>query len=281
MKTWTVTILIILFLIPSLLSFCLPNTQAAGTITLTQDTIYSTRVTCSINYPELRFNQSANIFISISATFNNASISAVNITSVYLTLYYPEVNTTRIVSYPAPYYAPNYVSTFWLSSDYYESMPYLPRPEDSPPPYKVQRNVVNATTGTVNLDPYLLTPNATSTQQDRQAKLYVQIAFYLLDNNNQAIWRSDWSLPGRGYHWYVYTSEEIIPHVTIYSESSQTPPIGTDILIVIVVLIALLAGFLIIFNARRRRRNLTPPVENAQTLQSAHEPLVSDEEASE
>jgi hypothetical protein len=53
----------------------IPNIRA-GSFTVAPSTIYGTAISFSASYPDFHFDESPNVSLTISATFNNASISA-------------------------------------------------------------------------------------------------------------------------------------------------------------------------------------------------------------
>ena len=231
---------------------CFPPTQA-GSSSISPATIYGTTINVSVSYPDYRFGEPTNISLAISVTFNNESISAANITAIHTRLYYSSVDVNQIGNegYPSPSIHDTYAIADWFSTDYYGW--YSP---SIPPPHKIERQSAYVTTGSWNVDPLTLIPESTNMQQEKQAKLYVQVTLCFLDTNGEAIWRTaEWPhFWESGYHWVLFTGEGEAPYVTIYPKITQQLWLfRPEILAIVIISIGLvIVGFAVISIRRKK-----------------------------
>jgi len=227
----------------------LPLTRA-GSFAISPVTVYGTTITFSGSYPDaFRFHESTNISLAISVTFNNESISAVNITAIHVRLYDTSVNLTQMTGYPSPTLQHAYFYGNWLSTDYY---PEYWNTSSAPPPHKIERASAEVTTGSWAVD--LVVRTQSSRNQEVQAKLYVQVTLVFLDINGEAIWRHSVIPFQSGYHWYLFSGEGEAPYVTIYPQTTQQFWLfRPEILAILVGSIGLVLVGIAVIRMRRKR----------------------------
>jgi len=232
----------------------------AGSFSIAPSTIYGTVISFSASYPDFRFGESStNISLSVSVTFNNASISAVNVTAVYVTLYYPNVNLDQITNEGYPPSTQNaYADGNWLSTDEWYGSAHAPQ--------KMQRPSPEVASATWSPGPVTLYYYGERTQQV-QAKLYIMVRVCFLDTNGQPIFHSTGgTFPfNSSYHWAIYTGEGEAPDVTIFprvEQQSGLPMPETLALVVgsIVVIVVITA----VIVTRRKRTKKKAPIEGTR-----------------
>jgi hypothetical protein len=247
----------------SLLLTQLPTIRA-GSFSVVPSTIYGTTVSFSASYPDFRFGESTNISLTISVTFNNASISAVNITAIYVRLYYSNINLTQITheGYP-PSSQDSYAIGGWYSTDEWGSNP----PAYAPSPQKIERPSAPITSGSWSLDRLTLTYYSERTEEV-QAKLYILIRLCFLDINGQPIWWSPTGNPFQaGYHWSLFTAEGEAPYVTVYSRAQQQSwLLRSDVLALIVGLVGVVLVITALIVMRRKRTKTQAPRDDTHPL---------------
>lgn len=239
----------------------------AGQYSVDSGIIYGTDVSCSVSYPDtFKFvpnaegSASVNVSLSIDVTFNNQSISAVNITAVYVRLYPLDINLTQITytAYP-PFSSESYASADWLTTDEYPSSTGWHYPD----PLGITREA-GMSSGFGSIDQIALeTSGDMYFSGQEQAYLYLMVVFCFLNSTGQAIWTPTIvgnSTTSNGvttipiisfgdYHWELFTNNGEASQVTaIYSEPQQQTPllanpffwIGT-VAVVIIVIVAIVA----------------------------------------
>jgi hypothetical protein len=194
----------------------IPNIRA-GSFTVAPSTIYGTAISFSASYPDFHFDESPNVSLTISATFNNASISAINITAIYIRLYEPNVNLTYISERYPPTAQEAYAYGSWESTDEWGSNP----PANTPQPYKIQRLSVGETQS-LDVNPVTLYGwYYAALDKEVQARLYVEITLCFLDVNGSVVWRRGTNFWQVGYHWYYFTGAGEAPYVTVSPKPQQ------------------------------------------------------------
>jgi hypothetical protein len=225
----------------------------AGSFSVLPSTVFGTAVSFSASYPEFRFEELANISLTVSVTFNNASVSAVNVTAIHIRLYSLDVNLNQIAKqwYPSAPLGGSYAYANWLSTDYYGSFPYH---SSTPRPIKIQSPSPEVTSNTWSFD------NLTLDFRDQrgnevEAKLYIQVTFICLDRNGEPLWSNS----GGNYHWVLFSSEGEAPIVTIHPKSVQfwSRPETLAIIFSSIGLVLVIIG---VVSIRRRKTPTQPPI---------------------
>jgi hypothetical protein len=167
--------------------FQIPNVQASGPSSISPFTIEGTTISASFSYQDsFHFNEAngietsaENVALSVSVTFNNASISAVHVTSIYYRLYNLQYNITEAAYEEAP--PTDYAGAYWVSS--YEGF------SSSSAPYEIDRSSLGQTVSLdVNPVPLEWTYQGENLPSNVQARLFVEMRFRLIDSNGNAIW---------------------------------------------------------------------------------------------
>lgn len=268
--------LLCIVLASSLLFSAIQQVQA-GQFSVNSGAIYGTEISCSVSYPDnFHFNESSlgnansiNVSLSIEVTFNNQSISAVNITAVYARLYPAEDNLTQITvsGYP-PDTMQAYAYGNWYTTDEYP-------PETGwhfPTPLKIMRGQGEEKSGFGSIDQIPISKSGGMYfEGEKQAKLYLLVVFCFLDSNGQAIWTP--TICGNStktgtatitpiisfghYHWELFTDNGEAPQVTAYyPEAQQQPSFLTNPFFWVGVLATVIIVIVAIITVTRRRRTV-------------------------
>lgn len=243
-------------------------TIRAGSLIVAPGTLYGTTISFSASYPDFHFDEPTNISLTISVTFNNASVSAVNITAIHVRLYYSSVNMSQVVG-DSPPLGDAYAWANWFSTDYYDG---LSHSATIPYPHKIQRFSAEATSGSWDVNPLTFT-YLSILDKEVQARLYVQITFCFLDANGNTIWRQGANIWQVGYHWYLYTGEGEAPYVTIYAKAQQQSWLfRPDIIALVLVLVGLALVITAVIVLRKKRtktlkKDTYPPPPSQPTSQ--------------
>jgi hypothetical protein len=192
----------------------------AGSFTVAPSTIYGTATSFSASYPEFHFDKPATISLTVSVSFNNASVSAMNVTAIHIRLYSLDVDLNQIARqyYPSATLQGSYADAGWLSTDYYGSFPY--NTTSTPSPIKIERPSPEVSSNAWSFDNLIL-DFMDKRDNEVEAKLYIQVTFICLDRNGEPLWSSGTDPWGGSYHWVLYSSEGEAPIVTIHPTSAQ------------------------------------------------------------
>jgi hypothetical protein len=225
-------------------------TIRAGSLTIAPSTIYGTAISFSASYPDFHFDESPNVSLTISATFNNASISAISITAIYIRLYDPNVNVTYISEEYPPTVQEAYAWGGWYSTDEWGSN----APANTPQPYKIQRLSVGETQS-LDVNPVTLYGwYYTALDKEVQARLYVEITLCFLDVNGSIIWRQGTNFWQVGYHWHYFTGAGEAPYVTVSPKAQQQSwLLRPEIIALVVGLVGLVLVITAVIVMRRKR----------------------------
>jgi len=232
----------------------------AGSLTIAPSTIYGTAISFSASYPDFHFDESPNVSLTISATFNNASISAINITAIYVRLYDPSVNVTQIsLGYP-PTSQEAYAWGGWYSTDEWGST----APANAPQPYKIQRLSVGETQS-LDVNPVTLYGwYYTALDKEVQTRLYVEITLCFLDANGSLVVRHGTNPWEFGYHWYYFTGAGEAPYVTVSPKPQQQSWLfRPETLALIIGSVGAIVVITAVIMTRRRKMETKAPTEGA------------------
>lgn len=255
----------------------------AGQFSVNSGAMYGTEVSCSVSYPDsFHFAESSsgntngiNVSLSIEVTFNNQSISAVNITAVYARLYPANDNLTQIAysGYPP---TQGYASGEWLTTDEY--------PPDTgwhfPNPLEIERSQ-GTTSGFGTIDQISLTiGGGIYFEGEEQAKLYLLVVFCFLDSNGRAIWTP--TIYGNStttdgitttpiltfghYHFDLFTDNGEAPQVTAYYPKAQQQPVFLTNPFFLIGVLATVIIVIVVIIAITRKRRTAQKTNNSQNL---------------
>jgi hypothetical protein len=266
------TILISAFLIVSSFSILVTLTHA-GVSSILPATFHGTTINVSISYPDtFEFIRDGTrlygttdgisnqpVSLSISATFNNESISVVKINRIAVRLYETSVNLTSMA---ADYQYPHSSTDCYAYADWYSAdddwAEYLQN--SSATEYNLYRTSFGQTSD-LSLD--LPLAWSSSAYKGGKGKLFIYILFSLLDTNgNTVIFNfvdSMWGDFKVGItQMILYTGSGEAPYVTINAPQEENPsffPDSPELIIVIGLLIATIV-IVVIFLSRRKKKTI-------------------------
>ena len=273
----------------------MPLIHASASSAIAPFAIQATTISAQFSYPSnFHFNSGASSYsdkpvsLTISATFNNASVSAVNVTSIYVRLYPAGTNITsaayQTFNIAEPEIDNAYALADWLSG-YNFGSPYAS-------PHEIRAESLGQTASLDTVPMSLEWIYGSYLKQEVQATLFVEIRFRLIGTNGNAIvfTTHDMTIAGTSSGaqalpngvtnpsltgmssrlvFTYYTGEGETPCVTINppAESPQTRGLLSSSALASVIALALISGSgigLVIIRGKRKHEAKLHPTNAAR-----------------